>query len=368
MSSTYTTNLRLEKQGNGDNPNTWGLVLNTAVIDLVDSAITAYTTVSVDTNGSDITLTNQNGATDQARSAMLEFEGSIGNNTNVIIPSTSKIYIIKDKSVRSNTPTLKIKTAGGSGLDVATSTSSLIFCDGVSVYGLNANGLGLGTAANANLSDISTQATANINGAVTSSATINIDNVSGSIVVGQTVEGIDIPEGTTVSTINSVTQIVLSTAVTIADDVALTFTNTVSVSSVPAVSVTDFRYIRVSAASTITASKTFAAPVVVPVVSLTDAASVAVNMTLGNNFALTLEGNRTLESPTGATPGQTGHIYLVQDGTGSRTLSYGGSWSFQSGTVPTVSTSINSVDLLVYNVRGVSAVDAVLLKAFSSSS
>ena len=150
MSSTYTTNLRLEKQGNGDNPNTWGLVLNTAVIDLVDSAITAYTTVSVDTNGSDITLTNQNGAADQARSAMLEFEGSIGNNTNVVIPSTSKIYIVKDKSVRSNTPTLKIKTAGGSGLDVAASASSLIFCDGVSVYGLNANGLGLGTAANLN--------------------------------------------------------------------------------------------------------------------------------------------------------------------------------------------------------------------------
>ena len=300
MSSTYTTNLRLEKQGNGDNPNTWGLVLNTAVIDLVDSAITAYTTVSVDTNGSDITLTNQNGATDQARSAMLEFEGSIGNNTNVIIPSTSKMYIIKDKSVRSNTPTLKIKTAGGTGIDVAASASSLIFCDGVSVYGLNANGLGLGTAANLDF-------------------------------------------GT-------------------------------SINELIPVSAANIKYVQVSVDTTITGAKTFTSAttysksVVGTPVTLTDAASIAVDFSLGNNFIVTLAGNRTLENPASASAGQTGHIYLIQDGTGSRTVAYGGSWSFTSGTVPTASTSINSVDLLVYNVRGVSAVDAVLLKAFSSSS
>ena len=38
MSSTYTTNLRLTKQGDGDNPNTWGEVLNN-VISLVDQAV-----------------------------------------------------------------------------------------------------------------------------------------------------------------------------------------------------------------------------------------------------------------------------------------------------------------------------------------
>ena len=36
MASTYTTNLRLTKQGDGDNPNTWGEVLNN-VISLVDN-------------------------------------------------------------------------------------------------------------------------------------------------------------------------------------------------------------------------------------------------------------------------------------------------------------------------------------------
>ena len=32
MASTYTTNIRLTKQGDGDNPNSWGLILNNEVI------------------------------------------------------------------------------------------------------------------------------------------------------------------------------------------------------------------------------------------------------------------------------------------------------------------------------------------------
>jgi len=47
MASTYTTNLRLTKQGDGDNPNSWGQVLNDGVISLADEAIAGYTTVSI---------------------------------------------------------------------------------------------------------------------------------------------------------------------------------------------------------------------------------------------------------------------------------------------------------------------------------
>ena len=47
MASTYTTNLRLTKQGDGDNPNSWGQILNDGVISLADEAIAGYTTVSI---------------------------------------------------------------------------------------------------------------------------------------------------------------------------------------------------------------------------------------------------------------------------------------------------------------------------------
>ena len=39
MASTFTSRIRLEKQGDGENPNSWGLILNQNVIDMVDEAV-----------------------------------------------------------------------------------------------------------------------------------------------------------------------------------------------------------------------------------------------------------------------------------------------------------------------------------------
>ncbi len=47
MTASYTSRLRLVKQGDGDNPNTWGTVLNDGMISLVDDAIAGYTTVEL---------------------------------------------------------------------------------------------------------------------------------------------------------------------------------------------------------------------------------------------------------------------------------------------------------------------------------
>jgi hypothetical protein len=87
--------------------------------------------------------------------------------------------------------------------------------------------------------------------------------------------------------------------------------------------------------------------------ALTDAATIAVDMSVtgGNNFSVTLAGNRTLGNPTGLTPGQSGIIYVTQDATGSRTLAYSSYWKFPGGTAPTLSTAANAVDALIYTVR-----------------
>ena len=65
---------------------------------------------------------------------------------------------------------------------------------------------------------------------------------------------------------------------------------------------------------------------VADLVALTDAATIAVDFDTGQNFTVTLAGNRALGNPTNVTAGQTGSIFVTQDGTGSRTLSYGTSW------------------------------------------
>ena len=311
MASSYTSRIRLTKQGDGDNPNTWGTVLNNQVIDIIDDAIASYTTVSIG-SAATVTLTENQGAADEARSAILHFKGSVGgshNTISLIIPAKSKQYVINN-AVSANTTAsdiVKMKTAGGDGYNIPLGSVGLVVCDGTSVLPTNAKGFSLGTAASA--------------------------------------------------------------------DIGVCATN------VPDTSLADIRYLRVSTSQNasligskfiIGASASTPVNFVVgsnartysPIVTVTDAACISVNMALGNNFLVTLAGNRTLKKPVNCTVGQGGNIYLVQDGTGSRTLSYNTVWQFVSASVPTLSTGAADVDMLVYNARSSATVDAVLLQNF----
>ena len=98
------------------------------------------------------------------------------------------------------------------------------------------------------------------------------------------------------------------------------------------------------------------------VVSLTDAATIAVDLSLGNNFAVQLGGNRTLGDPTNVTAGQSGVIVVTQDGTGSRTLAYAGTkWKFAGGTAPTLTTTASAVDVLAYYVESATRITVTSL-------
>ena len=311
MASSYTSRIRLTKQGDGDNPNTWGTVLNDQVIDIIDDAIASYTTVSIG-SAATVTLTENQGAADEARSAILHFKGSVGgshNTISLIIPAKSKQYVINN-AVSANTTAsdiVKMKTAGGDGYNIPLGSVGLVVCDGTSVLPTNAKGFSFGTAASA--------------------------------------------------------------------DIGVCATN------VPDTSLADIRYVRVSTSQNasligskfiIGASASTPVNFVVgsnartysPIVTVTDAACISVNMALGNNFLVTLAGNRTLKKPVNCTVGQGGNIYLVQDGTGSRTLSYNTVWQFVSASVPTLSTGAADVDMLVYNARSSATIDAVLLQNF----
>lgn len=140
MASTYTTRIRLEKQGDGENPNSWGDILNQNVLDLVDSAIAAYTTVSISIG--DTTLTNNDGSADQSRSAFIEFVGTVSNNINVVIPGVSKGYIVKTNfTAVSAGASMTLKTAAGTGLSFTENSTGIVVCDGVSVFGGTFNAL-----------------------------------------------------------------------------------------------------------------------------------------------------------------------------------------------------------------------------------
>ena len=101
------------------------------------------------------------------------------------------------------------------------------------------------------------------------------------------------------------------------------------------------------------------------ITTLTSATTVTPDFAASNNFTLTLGHNITLANPSNLTAGQSGAIFLVQDGTGSRTASFGSYWDFPSGTAPTLTTTASAVDLLVYVVRSTTSIHAQLLSNFS---
>ena len=93
--------------------------------------------------------------------------------------------------------------------------------------------------------------------------------------------------------------------------------------------------------------------------------TVVLDLNENANFSLTLTGNITLANPTSLTAGTSGSIFLTQDGTGSRTATFGNSFDFIGGTAPTLTTAASSVDRLDYIVLDSSNIHTVATLAYS---
>lgn len=90
-------------------------------------------------------------------------------------------------------------------------------------------------------------------------------------------------------------------------------------------------------------------------------ANTTLNFSSSNNFSFTLTGSIVLNNPTGVTTGQSGVIYIQQDGSGSRTVGFGSHWDFPNSTAPTLSTGANALDVLTYSVRTSTSIVAAAL-------
>ena len=101
------------------------------------------------------------------------------------------------------------------------------------------------------------------------------------------------------------------------------------------------------------------------ITALSDGSTITPDFNDSNNFSVTLGGNRTLANPSNLTVGQSGSIFVTQDGTGSRTLAYGSYWDFAGGTAPTLTTTASAVDRIDYVVRTTGSIHAVATLALS---
>ena len=102
--------------------------------------------------------------------------------------------------------------------------------------------------------------------------------------------------------------------------------------------------------------------------TITSSGVLLVDFSTGNNFEVTLASNATFAGTVNASGGQSGAIMIRQDNTGSRTLAYSGSWAFQGGTAPTLTTAASGIDALAYYVVSPTRVIAILTAAYSGGS
>lgn len=88
--------------------------------------------------------------------------------------------------------------------------------------------------------------------------------------------------------------------------------------------------------------------------TLTDASTIAWDVVASPVAKVTLSANRTLAAPSGSTPiaGQFVALTIIQDGTGSRTLSFNAVYEFTADTAPTLTTTAAKGDLFIFKYNG----------------
>lgn len=188
MASTYSTDLRLELIGSGEQSGVWGSTTNLNLGSLVEQAISGVDTIAI--TSADQALTAFYGAVDQSRNAVLVLSSSVA--ANVYVPPVSKVYIVKNAGAFAitmyNSTVLGNTTAAGSGIIVPSGFTSYIFTDGSS---FNLAGIPAGTttgtgnlvySASPSLTGVPTAPTANAGTNTTQIATTAfVQNVAGAL-------------------------------------------------------------------------------------------------------------------------------------------------------------------------------------------
>lgn len=137
MPSSYSPNLRLEKQFTGENINLWGDKVNNT-IDRLDDSIAGYVALAI-TGDYSLSSALTNTSADEARRAHLKFTGTLSANSTITIPSVSKSYWIWNATNK----VLTFTTGAGNTTTVEAGDILPLFCDGSNVKSITYGGYDL---------------------------------------------------------------------------------------------------------------------------------------------------------------------------------------------------------------------------------
>jgi len=147
MSSTYSSSLRVELIGSGDQAGTWGQTTDNNFAFIFDTAIAGINTVTVTSVNQALTYVNgptSSAALNQSIYAILKFN-SASAATAIYAPPVSKTYIIWNNSGYTitvyNSTVIGNTTAAGTGVAILTGNKVQVWSDGTNFYEIQAQNL-----------------------------------------------------------------------------------------------------------------------------------------------------------------------------------------------------------------------------------
>lgn len=335
MANSTSANLKLTVQATGENSGTWGQFTNTNLL-ILEQAIGGYDAVGI-TSGA--TLSFSNGTLSNGKNQVLKLTGTISGNVNVTIPdSIEKTYIVDNATTGAHTVTFK--TSSGSGVTWASTDkgTKIVYSDGTNVVDT-----GLTSGITEVVDDTSPQLGGNldVNGndiVSTSNADIDIiPNGTGDVNLGSDTVQIGDNNANATLTTQGTGDLILNTNngtnagnITLADgangDIAFTTNGTGKVKF------NDAAYN--------------------PEVALTDGSTISWDSQAAPVAKVTLAGNRSISAASNGVAGQFVSLLVIQDGTGSRTLTWNAAYEFKNDAAPTLTSTANKGDVFVFRYNG----------------
>jgi len=181
MASSYTSLLGLVLPVQGELQGTWGDTVNNELTSLLDTAIAGTTTLSTD---ADVTLTDTDGAANQARQAIILWTANGSTTRNITAPAQSKTYVVINKSA--GTQSIVIRGVGPtSGVTVLKGEQAVVAWDGadfvkVSTFGGSPTFTDVTVSGNLTLSAGTANGVAYLNGSkvLTSGSALTFDGTN----------------------------------------------------------------------------------------------------------------------------------------------------------------------------------------------
>ena len=130
MASSYTTSLKIQEIGNGDQSGSWGTSTNTNWT-LIEQAVAGVQTITM--SNTNYTLTNLNGVLDEARNMVLIVQGTNSSVYQVIAPiNQPKMYVVYNNT--SGGYAITIGASTGAVVTIPNGVTAQVYTDGTNFY------------------------------------------------------------------------------------------------------------------------------------------------------------------------------------------------------------------------------------------